>query len=243
MKNVILPFFSLLIIGSLALSCQDHGIGTDDPSGVKVFGLNEKIDGLGYKEINEISIKWSFPASIDDSPLNDSTGSRSAANLQPLANVMILATNLGGVSTRSLTIPSGRNVFFTIAGAINFYYDNDLCDPTFHPAPGQSPADFLTGEIEPGIDAVENMTAQLDGKDLVVDLKRYKINTGIFPFIAPKEFTNPNCDYTNRIANALDISYALLIKIPKGKHILTYKADFPGTPVFHTEVTWNLTVE
>ena len=121
---------SLLVIGSLALSCQDHSIGTDDPAGVKVFGLTEQIDGKGYKELNEIAVKWFFPASLDDSPLNDSTGSRSAANLQPLANVMILATNLGGVSTRSLTIPSGRNVFFTIAGSINFYYDNNLCDPT-----------------------------------------------------------------------------------------------------------------
>ena len=87
------------------------------------------------------------------------------------------------------------------------------------------------------------MAAQLDGKDLVPDLKKYKIITKPFDLIPPKDFLDPACDYANQVTVAVDSSYALLLKIPKGNHVLTYKANLSDTSNLRTELTWHLTVE
>ncbi len=241
MKKVITQSIGTLLIASAAItSCTDHNPA---PDRLQVFGITEQIDGKTYSDLDEVAARWIFPTDFSKTPLDDADGSRSAVSLQPLPTVMILASNLGGSSTRNLTIPGGRYVFLQIVGAINYYFDNDPCDPTFKPAQGQSAADFLAASIDPGLDGVKNMTAQFDGKDIVADLKKFKVRTKAFSFVPPKDITNTACDYTGQSATALDESYALLLKLPKGKHVLTYKADLPDANNFHTDLTWNLTVE
>ena len=241
-KTIILPIFCLFAIVSITQSCQDHKLDPNDPSMVRVVGLTEQIDGKSYSDLDEAASKFIFPADFSQSPLDDEDGSRSAATLQPLPNFMILGSNLGGTSTRSLTIPAGRYVYMPIVGFTNYYFANDPCYPNDQPAPGQSLADYLESFAEP-LNTVQNLTAQLDGKDLVPDLKKYKVKTRAFSYILPKDILDPNCDYSGQTPTVLDVSYALLLKIPTGKHVLTYKADLPDAGNFHTEMIWNLTVE
>ncbi len=230
----------LLIFAAATTACTDHNPA---PDLLQVIDINGQVDGKTYSDLNEVATRWIFPYDIDKSALDDETGARSAASLQPLSTVMILAPNLGGSSTRNLTIPSGRYVYLQIVGNVSFFFDNDPCAPTFKPAPGQSAADFLISQIDPLLDNVQNMAAQFDGKDIVANLKKFKVKTKAFTFIPPKEFTDLACDYTGQTATGLDESFALLLKLPKGKHVLTYKADVPDAGNFHTDLTWNLTVE
>ncbi len=230
-------FFFLIIINA----CKKDEIVVEDV--LKVYGLTEQVNGKSYQDLDQAAIIWQLGTEISKGPLDDPTGSRSDEKLQPLNDVMILGTNLGGISTRSLTIPSGKPVFFQIGGAANWFFDVNKCDPDFKPTNGQTPEAFLATDIDPILNGVKNLSAQLDGKDLATDLKKYKVSTKAFKFVPAKDFTDPNCDFTNQKATAFDESYALLVKIPKGKHILTYKADFPDAGDFHTEITWNLTVE
>lgn len=231
----------LLVTTLTITACQnDHAVPANT---LRVYGLTEQVNGKSYSDLDEITTRWIFPADFSKSPLDDETGARSAVSQQPLPDVFFLASNLSGESTRTLTIPAGRPVYFQIVGTVNFYFDNDPCNPTYKPAPGQSIADFLLADIEPGMNTVKNLTAQLDGKDLVADLINYKVKSKVFTFVPPKAFTDPNCDYTGKTVTALTVTYALLVNIPKGKHVLSYRADLPDFSNFHTGVTWNLTVE
>ena len=240
-KLTILSTLVFLILICVFACKKNDDVVIDDA--LKVFGLTEQVDGKSYSDLDEASTRWIFPADFTKTPLEDADGSRSVSSLQPLPNVMILASNSGGTSTRSLTIPTGRYVFFQIVGITSYYFENDKCYPNDKPALGQSIGDYLASTIDPVLNGVKNMTAQLDGKDLVVDLTKYKVKTKAFAFVPPKAILDPACDYSNQTATALDISYALLLKIPKGKHVLTYKADLPDAGNFHTEIVWNLTVE
>lgn len=242
MKEIIHLFSCCLLL--LAVSGQacpkDSVVATDN---VQIVSLTETIDGKTYSDLDEIATKWIFPADFSKTPLDDADGSRSAIGLQPLETVVFLASNLGGSSTRSLTIPANRYVFFQLIGSTNWYFVNDPCNPDYKPAAGQSAIDFLSVDIDLTLSGVKNMIAQLDGKDLVTDLTKYKVMTKPFSLIPPKDFLDPTCDYTNQVAVAIDSSYALLLKIPKGNHVLTYKANLSDTSDFRSELIWHLTVE
>ena len=240
-KIIIVSVCSFFLLSITVTSCKKDDVVADDS--LRVFALTEQLDGKSYSDLGEVAAKWYFPADFAKSPLDDADGSRSAVGVQPLSNVVILASNLSGISTRKLTIPAGRPVYFPIVGFTNWYFVNDKCYPDYKPVAGQSLADFLAADTEPIMNGVKNLTAQLDGKDLVADLTKFKVKTKPFAFVPPKDLLDPACDYTNQTSTALDISYALLVRIPKGKHVLTYKADLPDANNFHTEVTWNLTVE
>lgn len=240
-KTRLLFIFFLLVVSFSLLAYPKDSVVANDV--VQVIGLTETVDGKTYSDLDELATKWIFPADFSKTPLDDADGSRSIIGLQPLATIVILASNLGGTSTRSLTIPANRYVFFQLIGSTNWYFTNDPCNPDYKPASGQSAVDFLSVDIELTLNGVKNMVAQLDGKNLVTDLKKYKVITKPFGLIPPKDFLDPACDYANQVAVAVDSSYALLLKIPKGNHVLTYKADLSDTSNLRTELTWHLTVE
>jgi hypothetical protein len=235
-----LSFMSISVCCITFFSCKKE---ETIPEIVKVFALTEKVNGLGYEDLTMIADKWLIGIAADKSAANDTDGKLSEASLQPNSNVTILAYNFGGKSIRTLTIPSTKPVFIPIIGVTAWYFDNDPCDPDYKPANGQSIESFLGPDVAEYMKNVKTITAQLDGVDIVPDVKKYLATSKAYDLSVPADYQDPNCNNTGKKAHALSSSHCLLLTIPKGKHILHYTGILTGTPDFETDVTWNLVVE
>jgi hypothetical protein len=242
-KNIYLQCISLYLFSIIFLSCKK----TDaEPDALKVYELTESVNGLGYADIEEISSKWLIGSPPDKSAANDEDGKLSGSSFQPNGNVNILAYNFGGKTVRTLTISASKPVYVPVLGYTYWYFDKDPCDPTYGPAANQTVEAFLRPQIDELFKVPHTVTAKLDGKDIVPDLKKYLAKTKAFDLTVPEEYQDPACDNKGKKAHTLAHSYALLLKLPKGKHTLVYTGAFPNADPnlnFETEVTWNLTVE
>lgn len=239
-KSITIMLLSIFFCCIVILSCKKE---ETIPEVVKVFALNEKVNGLSYEDLTLIADKWLIETTPDKSAANDMDGKLSGASFQPNSNVTILAYNFGGKSTRTLTIPSTKPVFVPIIGVSYWYFDNDPCDPDFKPANGQTIEAFLGPYVADYMKNVKSVTAKLDGVDIVPDMKKYLATSKAFDLSVPADYQDPTCNNTGKKAHALSSSHCLLLTIPKGKHILQYKGVLTGTPDFEMDVTWNLTVE
>lgn len=244
MKKILTSsFLSFLLVGFVSISCKKD---ETEPDVLKVYTLTETINGLGYPDLEEISSKWLVGTPPDKSAANDEDGKLSGDNFQPNPNVTILAFNFGGKSKRSLTISASKPVYVPILGYTFWYFDKDPCDPTYRPATNQTVEAFLRPQVDELFNAPHTVTAKLDGKDIVPDLKQYLAKSKAFDFAVPDEYQDPACNNSGKKAHALSHTYALLLKLPKGKHTLVYSGVIPNADPsqnFETEVTWNLTVE
>lgn len=241
-KTLIKSFLSLLCV-SIIISCKKD---ETEPDILKVYELTETVNGLGYPELDEISSKWLVGTPPDKSAANDEDGKLSGNTFQPNANVTILAFNFGGKSNRTLTIPASKPVYVPILGYTFWYFDKDPCDPTYGPAANQTIEAFLRPQVDELFKAPHTVSAKLNGQDLVPDLKKYLAKSKAFDFTVPDEYQDPACNNSGKKAHALSHTYALLLKLPKGKHTLVYKGAFPDPDPklnFETEVTWDLIVE
>jgi hypothetical protein len=244
MKKIIsLSFFSILLTSFVMFSCKKT---ETVPDVLQVYGLTETVNGLGYADFEEISAKWLVGTPPDKSAANDEDGKLSGSSFQPNPNVTILAFNFGGKSKRTLTIPASKPVYVPILGFTYWYFDKDPCDPTYGPAAGQTVEAFLRPQVDELFKTTHTVTAKLDGQDLVPDLKKYLAKSKAFDLTVPDEYQDPACNNKGKKAHTLSHSYALLLKLPKGKHTLVYSGAFPNADPhlsFETEITWNLTVE
>jgi hypothetical protein len=244
------PFFilspKLLCILLLIIAISSCKKTDAEPDVLKVYALTETVNGLGYSDIEEISSKWLIGTPPDKSAANDEDGKLSGSSFQPNPNVTILAYNFGGKSVRSLTISASKPVYVPVLGYTYWYFDKDPCDPTYGPAANQTVEAFLGPQIEDLFKVPHTVTAKLNGQDIVPDLKKYMAKSKAFDMAVPDEYQDPACDNKGKKAHTLAHSYALLLKLPKGKHTLVYSGAFPNADPdlnFETEVTWNLTVE
>ena len=239
-KQIVLSAVCLLLAVFIPSSCKkDEAV----PEVLKVLSLTEKAGNYGYPELSQEVAKWIFALPIAKGPLTDPDGSHHASGVQPLSNIVILLGTTDGKSSRNITIPSDKYVFLPMIFSTNWYYEKDDCNPDYKPATGQTAEAFLETDIVAEIDGVKNMTAKLDGVELATDWTKYRVKSKSFTFAPDKEFLDTNCDYSKQKAIAITDGYYLLLKIPKGKHTLTYNANAPSEPTPHQPDTWNLTVE
>lgn len=241
MKNLFKLGFLSLLLAVFVVSCKET---ETIPEVLKLYSLTEKVGNYGYVELLEANTKWIFSIPLDKkSPLNDPDGAFHAASLQPLPDVMILMGTQEGKSNRTITIPSGKYVYLPLVFSSYWHYANDKCDPTFQPAAGQTLEAFLLGLTKDAMDDSKKMTAKLDGVEIVPDLTKYRVKTKAFTMLIANDFNTPACDYSKQNATVASEGFALLMKIPKGKHTLTYNTQFDSDPVPHQADTWNLIVE
>ena len=235
----------LFLLTASFLSCQDHDI----PQAVQIFKVGEEPAGLNYPDLHRDEIKFVFAKPPEDGPATDEDGSRHSIDKQPRPDVVILVGTYGGKgkAERSLVIPKDRYVYANILSTLYYYYDDDPCDPDFHPAPGQSPLDFLKKDF---YDLKTNSTESvvLNGQELVNNANRdsFYATTEVFPFNPHKYYDYPDCDYSAKTAKAYGEGYGVLMKLPPGNHTLLVKAintPTDGSDTFETEVLWHLTVQ
>ena len=245
MKKLIQLSILCLLITAVLISCKKSD---PEPDVLKILGLTEKVGNVGYKELSEAKAKLFLTMANDNkNPFNDEKGDLSQTAKQPLAGFTILPSNLGGKSTRTLTIPASNYVFLSPLGATIWYYENDKCDPDWKPKTGQTLKDFLYQELATFVNH-EKATASvvLDGVELMPDKTKFRRKSDVFDLVIHPDYNNPACDYSKQTAKTISDSFEILLKLPKGKHVLVMKGIFPDPDpanVFEAIVTWNLTVE
>lgn len=233
----------MIVIG--LLSCKEKAV---EPDVLRIVGLTEKVNGIGYAELNVADMKRSLELPADKTnPYVDETGEASATAKQTVNGFTILTSNFGGKSVRTVTIPASNYVYLSPIGTVFWYYENDKCDPDTKPKAGQSVKDFLYAELAKYVD-LDKATAsvKLDGTELISEKTKFRFKSEVFESNIHNDFNSLPCDYTGQKAKLISDGYNILMKIPKGKHTLVMKGIIPDADpanVFEAEVTWNITVE
>jgi hypothetical protein len=152
--------------------------------------------------------------------------------------VWFLAGNLGGESTRTCTVPSGKAIFFPL---VNYLNDYPCPDPSFHPAPGQSLQDFLAQGAAGLIDAVDILEAQVDGAPLQ-DLFGYRGISSLLTFTGdPSWVSLDSCITGSEQFGVSDGYWVMLAPLKPGTHTIHLRGGISAFG-FEVNVTYNLAV-
>jgi hypothetical protein len=246
-----------LFIASLffAISCQKSEIGSPKSKTknakaavsaiTEIVPLNGSAMGHTYKQIEEKYAQWILGVSFDDSPLSDLNGAAFEASKQPIPGIMILSSNFGGESIRSATIPAGSYIYLPIFGGTAWKYSAgvDECDPS--KVPDGHPLNNATNAILKSYinqQKASGLIAQVDDMDIIPDLTKNLVVTDPFQMEVHSSFNNPACDYTGKIATAVAMDFAVMVKLEPGPHIIRF-SGLSNNKKFYSGVTWNIVVE
>lgn len=211
----------------------------------EIVPINGTANGYTYNDVQKEFAKWILTPGFNDGPLADPDGARHTTALQPLSGISILASNFGGESTRSTTVPAGNYIYLPVFGGTAWKYrpTDDLCDHSKIPA-GHPLKSFLNAVINrfSANQKPSGLIAKVDEMDIVTDLTKYLSITSPFPLSPHNDFNNPACDYTGKIATAVDMSFGIIIKLSPGVHTIYY-SGLSTNKQFYSGVTWNITVE
>jgi hypothetical protein len=182
--------------------------------------------------------RWAYSLSCTNSAFIDPTGAHQMLNQS--GSVFYLAGTVGDTQTRSVTIPSGKNILIPI---INYQADYPCPDTSFHPAAGETLEHFLTQITKANIDIADIRTFTIDGIDFT-DLASYRAASGMFTFtgdISLKSCADP-C-VTGSAQQAASDGYWIMLKpLSAGNHKIHLTGGITSVG-FRTDVTYNLTIQ
>jgi hypothetical protein len=208
---------------------------------LKVFSLNEKLNGHTYQSLASKLGEWYFSTTIAKSGLSDEDGSLHKS--QPLSGVVFLGANFGLTQTRSLTVKSSDIIFADMMGTTFWYFPTDKCDSTafFKPA-NKTDAQYLESLLEGTENEVEKLELTLDGAPVVTDFSKYLILSDVADVSVHQDWMAPECSYAGKKAKLRSKAYSVAMKLPKGDHTLIVKGQNPTYQIVEN-ITWKLKVE
>lgn len=188
---------------------------------------------------------WNHMFSFDcgENPIEDPDGSLAGLNTDD--QVIFLAGNYGGETTRTITVPHGKALFFPI---VNVFWVYSACygiaeeDEAF--ANGTL-EEYIAAFFDPALggDGI-NLSATLDGVAFN-NLRNYRFSSGLYDFNINPELAD--CFGDPCIANADFLGYTdgfwLMLKpLSRGQHTLNFAGEIEDFG-FSLDVTYNITVE
>ncbi|MEI6779609.1 MAG: hypothetical protein WCQ21_01705 [Verrucomicrobiota bacterium] len=184
--------------------------------------------------------KWAYSIPAAKNPIQDTTGAFGSLNQS--GPVWFLAGTFGSAAERTLTIPSGKGIFFPI---FNYFNDYPCPDSAFQPAPGQTLEEFLAAGAAAYIDQPADlaMAVQVDGVELKNPFN-YRAASHLVTFTAdPTWVTLDPCVTGGPQFGVSDGYWVMLAPLPKGEHTIhiSAAATFPWGG-FNLDVTYHLTV-
>jgi len=232
-----------LILGTGAASagsCRGDGSGGGSVRRIhnpRVLPPQAHAYGKSYGEWGAAWWEWALSFPYATNPIFDTTGQYGSQGQNQIP--WFLAGNAGGASERSITIPSGRPLFFPL---ISFENDYPCPDPTFQPAPGQSLQDFLTEGVASIIDQVDVLSADVDGAS-IPNLSSYRATSGLDYFTGDPSLTSTfdGCITGSSQAFVTDGYWLMLAPLPPGHHTLHFSGGISAFG-FEDDVTYHLTV-
>ena len=180
--------------------------------------------------------QWTLSAPASQSPLLDNTGQFVAVNQQ--GKIWFLAGNQGGVTTRTVTIPAGKALFFPI---VNYFDVEDGIErgvgPVFlAPHPLQTAQQAVLAAIW----TATNLSCEVDGIPLPITAANLEQSTP-FSFFLPANniFGVPAGVYFP----AFDSGYYVLLKpLSAGSHRIHFAGTLTSSST-SVDVTYYLTVQ
>jgi hypothetical protein len=204
-----------------------------------VLPINSTAHGKTYGEWSGAWWQWtaSFPA--DMNPVGDPTGD--LAGLGQSGPVWFLAGNFGGETVRTVTVPTGKALFFPI---LNTVWINV---PEFGDNPwSDEQRDFARSVIAPFIDNGFDLGCQIDGVE-VANIESYRDATpdGAEYLVTLPEnniFGIPAGTYGPSVDDGI---YLMLSPLRSGLHTIRITAASEGSALgdFALDVTYHLTVK
>ena len=189
--------------------------------------------GEGYPELTADWLEWvlSIPGTVN--PLNDPDGSDAAVGQS--GKVWFLVGNTtGGSTTRTVSIPAGKAVFFPI---VNFFWVNtpEFGDPEWSPAQ-EAVARATIGAV---VDTAQNLLLQIDGETIAsVGNLRVRGDVGSCTIPDDNVFGFPFAPGAHPCV--ADGYWALLPPLSAGAHVIRFAGGFAATG-FALDVTYHVT--
>jgi hypothetical protein len=195
--------------------------------------------GQTYSEWAGAWWRWAYSFPSDANPVVDLTGE--LAGLGQSGPVWFLAGTFGQTTTRTVTVPRGKTLFFPI---INITWINipELGDNPW----SDEQRDFAREFIAPFIDNAFNLSCQIDGVE-VANIENYRSTTqdgGEYMVSFPENglWGLPAGDYGPTVDDGI---YLMVAPLRPGRHIIHFTAASEGSFAgsFALDVTYDLTVK
>jgi PEP-CTERM motif len=177
--------------------------------------------------------QWALGVPAPNNPQTDTTGEDGGVNNN--GPVFFLAGNFGGVSTRTITVPRGKPVFFSVTTAVYVAINQS---GNFDPSPCSSPLTLTCAlqQVTPLQDNATNMAAQIDGIALDnTEIKDHRqTSTSFFTLALPDDnvFGVPVDTYDACCADlpiwVQDGFWIALDDLSVGTHLVHFHAECPG---------------
>jgi hypothetical protein len=207
-----------------------------------VIPPHARIQGKTYGDWGAEWWKWAFSVPFAQSPIMDLDGTDGSRNQH--GAVWFLAGTFGTFAERSITIPSGKFIFFPLVNTENDY---PCPDPNFRPSPGQSLEDFLTLGVAPYFDSWitdpnKIMSAMVD-KDELINLVHYRGTSKLTKFTAdPSQIAMDPCITGTEQKMVSDGYWIMLAPLKRGKHEIEFSAYDTSNPSWALHVIYHVTI-
>lgn len=184
--------------------------------------------------------QWAFGIPAPINPLNDTTGQYGGVNNN--GPVFFVAGNFGGVSTRTITVPVGKPVFFPV---LNSFYAPIGGDGNYDPTPCASPLTLACAlqQVTPSMNSASNMAVQIDGITLDnSQIQQFRqTSTSYFTVELPQDnvFGVPAFPCCANQFWVQDGYWIALDDLSAGTHVLHFQGDIPGSSL---DITTTLNV-
>jgi hypothetical protein len=200
------------------------------PAAPTVLPPHSNAFGMGYDELAADWLEWALSIPNAYSPLFDTDGSNAA--IGQTGRAWFLAGNTGGSTTRTVSVPAGRPLFFPI---LNEFWVNtpELGDPVWSAAEEANARSLLAA----GMDTAQNLVLQIDGRTIPNVYGHLRASSTVGTCMLPTD----NLYGANRGPHpcVADGFWALLPPMSKGAHTIHFAGVFAD---FHLDVTYNLTI-
>ena len=187
-----------------------------------------------YAELTADWWQWVAKQPVATNPIFDETGAQ-AGNEQPEKKVFFLVgvINTSGTAERTITVPSGKAIFFPI---LNIESDNAAIPPTSYTVPQ------LRDLAAASIDSITSLFVTLDGVSLLDSVTRIK--SPVFSYTLPDTdniYQFFGLDITGTIKPAVGDGYWLYLPpLARGTYTLKFGGSQPG---FDLAITYHITVK
>jgi hypothetical protein len=201
-----------------------------------------------YPQLSALWWQWALSQPVSTNPLLDTTGA-DASNDQPtngnifyLAGLISLNSGLQASVERTITIPTGKRLFFPILNS-----EADIPSSV----QGSTTVPQLRAEAAYFADQIQSLFLTIDGKD-AGDLTAYRTISPVFGFVLPAQdnlYQFFGLNVSGLVTPAVgDGYYVLLTPLPPGKHTIVFGGttktlDQNGQPaIFSLKITYHITV-
>jgi hypothetical protein len=180
--------------------------------------------------------QWALETSASENPLTDTTGQFAAVNQR--GPVWFLAGNVGGTTVRTITVPSGKALFFPIV---------NVFDAEGGIVVGGGRLFLIPGPVQVAQTFVSNVIATATGLSCEVDGNPLPITTANLEESTPFSLHLPADNILGVPAGvyypAIDSGYyVLLAPLSAGQHTIHWAGTLTFFPL-SLDVTYNITVQ